>query len=88
MRFVLLLPLFLAACSLPQDDSPQAQCERQANNDPAVRELYNSNANAQLWTQWPPDKAALDVARRQAVLKCMQQKGLAPPGGVQPVRQQ
>jgi hypothetical protein len=25
-------------------------------------------------------------AKRQATLKCMQQKGLAPPGGVQPIR--
>jgi hypothetical protein len=25
-------------------------------------------------------------AKRQATVKCMQQKGLAPPGGVQPIR--
>jgi len=84
MRFVLLLPLLLAACSLPEGNSPQTQCERQADDDPAVREIYSRTNGA--YTQPWVERDQLLMARRQAVLRCMQQKGLAPSGGVQPVR--
>jgi hypothetical protein len=83
-RFVLLLAIMLTACN--GGDSPQAQCERQADSDPAVMAIYRGNSGdyTQPWTA----RDQLLAAKRQAVLRCMRQKGLAPPGGVQPVVRQ
>jgi hypothetical protein len=80
---ITLCVLGLAACA--HDNSPEAQCERQAYDDPAVRSIYRSEqgnyANG-------ATRAALQLALRQATVKCMRQKGLAPPSGVEPVRRQ
>jgi hypothetical protein len=40
-----------------------------------------NGAYTQPWIQ----RDQLLAAKRQAVLRCMRQKGLAPPGGVEPV---
>ena len=78
MRFVPLLAVLLAGCGYAGvGDTPQAQCTRQANADPAVVAI-----NRQPWI----DGYRLDFALRQATLRCMQAKGLAPPGGVQAVQ--
>jgi hypothetical protein len=81
-RFALLLAIMLAACAWG-GNSPQAQCERQADDDPAVVAIYSgtNGAYTQPWIQ----RDQLLAAKRQAVLRCMRQKGLAPPGGVEPV---
>jgi hypothetical protein len=82
-----LVPLLVggfAACSLlAPDNSPQAQCERQANDDPAVVAIYTHTEGG--YTYSSLDRSRLAFARRQAILRCMRAKGLAPPGGVQPV---
>jgi hypothetical protein len=79
------LALILAACN--SDGSPQAECERQADQDPAVREIY-SRTNGDYAKSGYPAYYDLREAKRQAALRCMRAKGLAPPGGVQVVKPQ
>jgi hypothetical protein len=76
-----LLAAVLAACG-STDMSPQAECERKADDDPKVAEIY-SRSNG-VYTQ--PILSELAVVKRQATLRCLRAKGLAPPGGVEPVR--
>ncbi len=78
-----LLGIVLAACA-SAGDSPQAQCERQADQDPAVQSIYRGDQGD--YTQPGPARSNLLWAKRSAMQKCLQQKGLAPPGGVEPVR--
>lgn len=75
--------LALTACSGP-GDSGKAQCERQASQDPAVQTIY-ARSNGYYTVSGTKQQADLVEATRQAVLRCMRAKGLAPPGGVQPV---
>jgi hypothetical protein len=77
-----LLALNLAACD--SGNSPQAECERQAEQDPAVREIY-SRTNGDYASSDYQAYYDLREAKRQATLRCMRAKGLAPPGGVQVV---
>jgi hypothetical protein len=85
LRIASALCLALAACSPgSSNDSPQEQCERQAMDDPAVVEIY-TRSNGTYTMPWTARDDLL-AAKHQAVLRCMRQKGLAPPGGVQPVR--
>ena len=79
-RLVPLVLLVLTACG-SADNSPQAQCERQANDDPTVVEI-NTTSNG-IYT--PQVRSRLAIAKREAMLKCLRLKGLAPPGGVEPV---
>ena len=82
----LLLPLALGACSLgPTDNSPQAQCERQADNDPTVQAVYAGNYG-DYTQQGTVGRSTLLWAKRQATQKCLQEKGIGPPGGVEPIR--
>ena len=75
----------MTACGFgAPDNSPQAQCEQQAMNDPAVVEIYSRTNGA--YTRSGAVNEDLVVALRQATLRCLRQKGLAPPGGVQPLR--
>jgi hypothetical protein len=83
--FALMLGVTMTACGFgAPDNSPQAQCEQQAMNDPAVVEIYSRTNGA--YTRSGTENADLVAAKRQATLRCLRQKGLAPPGGVQPVR--
>ena len=82
-RLVPLVLLALTACG-STDNSPQAQCERQANNDPKVVDI-NISSNG-IYT--PQVRSRLSVAKREATLQCLRLKGLAPPGGVEPVHPQ
>jgi hypothetical protein len=80
-----MLGVAMTACALGESgNSPQAQCERQANDDPAVSEIYSRTNGA--YTRSGAVNEDLVVALRQATLRCLRQKGLAPPGGVQPLR--
>ena len=83
MRFVLLLPLALLACS-PTGNGPDAECTRQAELDPTVRSIYRGDQGD--YTQLGPARSNLMWAKKQAYTKCMQAKGLAPPGGVESIR--
>jgi hypothetical protein len=84
-RLVCLVPLLLGACTAgASDNTPQAQCERQADQDPTVVAIYRGVQGD--YTQLGPARSNLLWAKRQATLKCLQQMGLAPPGGVEPIR--
>lgn len=81
-RFLALsVALLLGACAT--GDSPQAVCARKASNDPQVRELSRQAMiqPLQAWNYYPE----IEFYRRQANLRCLQDKGLATPGGVEPV---
>jgi hypothetical protein len=82
-RFIPVLGIVLAACG-SADNSPKAQCERQALQDPTVQSIYRGDQGN--YTDVTPARANLLWAKRMATLKCMQEKGLAPPGGVEPIR--
>jgi hypothetical protein len=79
---VLFLSLELAACS--PGNSPHAQCERQADQDPTVLSIYRGDQGD--YTQLGPARSNLMWAKRQATIKCLQAKGILPSGGVEPVR--
>jgi hypothetical protein len=82
-RHVLMLMLTLTACS-SADNSPQAQCDLQADQDPTVQSIYRGDQGD--YTRIGPPRSNLLWAKQQAELKCMREKGLAPPGGVEPIR--
>jgi hypothetical protein len=83
VKAVAAMALALAACSGPRS-SAEAQCRRQATQDPAVQAIY-SRGNGYYTFSTTPQQAELEEATRQAVIRCMREKGLIPPGGVQPV---
>ncbi|WP_043836251.1 hypothetical protein [Muricoccus aerilatus] len=92
-RAPLLLPvlLILAACGrndpLPPADNPaEATCRREAEASPAAKAGYARLPPADNVTQFNRVKAEIAAAERAAYLRCMRDKGLAPPGGVEPVR--
>jgi hypothetical protein len=77
-----MLALGLTCCDT--GNSPQEQCERQADQDPTVQSIYRGDQGD--YRQVGQARSNLLWAKRMVTLKCMQQKGLAPPGGVEPVR--
>ena len=88
MKHVLvLLPLALAACGSPEQaaDTPRAQCERQAKDDPRVKQFASDLASDNYYVQYQAAEGQ-QQALRQATERCMRLRGLAPPGGVEPVR--
>ncbi len=81
------LVLLLAACgsAAPPPTRAEAECRAAAYDDPAVKELENrrnGNDTTRFGLQHDQQLALEDATRH-----CMQQKGLAPPGGVERVRQ-
>jgi hypothetical protein len=83
---ILLVALPLTGCGAG-DGSAQSECARQANQDPKVVEIYTRTNGAYTLGafEWGfPDE--LKAAKRAAVLRCMREKGLAPPGGVELVQ--
>lgn len=81
--WALILLLALSACAAA-DNSPQAQCERQADRDPTVLSIYRGDQGD--YTRLGPARSNLMWAKRQATIKCLQSKGILPPTGVEPVR--
>ncbi|HET7882782.1 MAG TPA: hypothetical protein VFL55_18000 [Acetobacteraceae bacterium] len=78
----LLIALLLGSCG--GGGTPREQCDRLAMQDPAVQDIYSrTNGGYTFGASQPAED--LQTAKRQAVLRCMRSKGLAPPGGVQPV---
>lgn len=83
-----LRPLFLLLALLPvacaMDNSPAAVCRRQAEKDLKIRSLeFGSFRNQSFAETYAGELAYL---HRQDVLRCLQARGLAPQGGVEPVR--
>ncbi len=87
MRWLIVPLLALLAASCNSGNTPQAECERQAEQDPAVRAIY-SGTNGDYTSSLYQAYYDLREAKRQATLRCMRAKGLVPPGGVQPVKPQ
>ncbi|MEJ0016901.1 MAG: hypothetical protein WDN25_10070 [Acetobacteraceae bacterium] len=86
LRAFALVALGLAACSAgAPPNSPQAQCEEQAENDPAVVAIYQRSNGTYSYVGYQARDELL-MAKKQAIVRCMRSKGLAPPGGVQPVQ--
>jgi hypothetical protein len=82
---VWLLPLLLAGCAAaPSGDSPEAVCQRQAYENPAVKAQMIKNQSSS--TMNPSDFFALDQALHTATDTCLRQKGVAVRGGVQAVQ--
>ncbi len=80
----LLVALLLPAACASSDNSPEALCRQQAYSDPQVRALriqMMQSSSANLGSQ-----GQLQYLLRQATLRCLQDKGLAVPGGVEPVQ--
>jgi hypothetical protein len=86
-RILVLLPLALAACGGPTQtaDPQRAQCERQAQDDPAVRQFAGDADSPNIFVRTRALQEQKDVMR-QAVQRCLRLRGLAPPGGVEPVQ--
>jgi hypothetical protein len=82
LRLVPVLAFGLAACG-SADIRPPAQCEQQVMQDPAVQEIY-TRTNGFYTYPWV-QRDDLLAAKRQATTRCLREKGLAPPGGVQAV---
>jgi hypothetical protein len=85
MRLVALC-LLLASCSGPASDSPEGACARQANDDPAVKELMMKAAGTQQF-EWD-NAPRIRMAKQDATLRCLRARGLAPKGGVERPRTQ
>ena len=85
IRIILVLPLLLGACGLgASDDTPQRQCQLQADNDPTVKEFYRTTPG--LYTTSGEANEELKVLVRDGYMRCMRARGLASPGGVETVR--
>ncbi len=85
----LLLVLLAAGCGtgyVARNEPPAPPgCERAADDDPAVRELTMKMAGASWWRHNYQDE--MIALRREALLRCLRQKGLIQPGGgVEPVK--
>ena len=83
MRALRLMPALigLAACSM--DEAPYAPipavCEHQVYADPTVKDLILKSTGSDTYRMNHLDD--LKYAKLDAAHRCMQQKGLLPPGG-------
>jgi hypothetical protein len=80
---LLLVLLPLAACGAPRDRSVQAKCDREAWNDPKVKDLMTRSQSSD-WL-YQANLPAIRTLHDEAKYKCLAAHGLAVPGGVQPV---
>ena len=68
----------------PADDSPEARCARQADNDPRLRELrMRMISNTYLLQTLKPE---LENIRKKAYDQCLLTYGIGVPGGVEKPR--
>ncbi len=78
----MVLPLLLAGCGTfntgPRVDIPR-QCEQQVYADPTVKDMIAKGAGSDGYRL--THENALKYAKIDASNRCLQQKGLLPPGG-------
>lgn len=84
LRVLLLFATLLPSACATTDNFPDAACRRAAYDDPQARELAATMMQNQSVASTM--QGQLKYLRRQAYLRCMQDRGLAVPGGVEPVR--
>ncbi|WP_338665658.1 phosphoribosylamine--glycine ligase [Pararoseomonas sp. SCSIO 73927] len=87
---LLLAPLALAACRAndplpPPANAAEAACRREAQDSAGVDRGFE-RLQIQNPTQNQRVTGEIALAERQAYLRCLRTKGLAAPGGVEPVR--
>ncbi len=75
-----LLLVLLAGCSTAEGPDQRA-CDRQAYDDPAVKELIIKGVGNPYFQNNSQEE--LRVAKQQARLACLRSRGLAPAGGVE-----
>ncbi|HUB16848.1 MAG TPA: hypothetical protein VMB34_33245 [Acetobacteraceae bacterium] len=82
----LLSLLLLAGCTWgePTGNSPQAQCRRDAYNDPKVKQL-TIESMGQMGAN-PQNQFDYEKALHDATEACLRKQGVAVQGGVEPVR--
>jgi hypothetical protein len=68
---------------LAADSTTLGQCQRQAENDPVVKDLLLQNFYI---SADPQHDQALRMARRKATDTCLRARGVELPGGVEPVQ--
>ncbi len=85
MTRIVALCLLLAACASRDPPAVQA-CQAQANDDPEVRHLIAASAGSGSFAR--EHQSDLRDARRQATLRCLRARGIAPQGGVEAPRRE
>ena len=76
--------LLLAGCTTAE--TPQEACRRQSYKDPTVKQMIMQQAGSPYL--FNNQQTALHQAEHTAMLHCLQARGLAAPGGVEPMHVQ
>jgi len=85
LRFAcLLLPLVSGCASFPTGNSPQAVCQRDALNDPTVKQITIQQMNYGMMSG--KSKFAYTQAVHDAYNNCLLRHGVTVRGGVEAVR--
>lgn len=81
LRLAPLLLLLLAQCRTDRPLTDQDICDRQANNDPVVKELIMKGAGNEHFQLEGQDQ--LRAAKQDARIACLRARGIVQPGGVE-----
>lgn len=82
VTLALLLPL-LGACSTPDAFMTNAECRQQVYASPEVSARIARNTGGHFTL---PGEESLDDMKQRIYVNCLRSRGLAPKGGVEPVK--
>jgi hypothetical protein len=78
----LIVALLLAGCAAATTPpTPQAACEREAQDDPVVRDMRMKGAGSPSYLAWEQER--MRIAVQEATLRCLRARGIIRPGGVE-----